>query len=303
MASAHSEPLPIRDLNPLLAGYEIPPALPSVMESGATLGAELAIGNISLDQQSAQDSLQLDAELQRWPLSFAAPLTDRFNLRIELPYISVNGGQLDSFIESWHHTFGLPNGNRATWPSKRLLVRHSHAENVDYLLTDASRGIGDLTLRLGAQLRAHPSRHTTLWLSLKLPTGNAQQLTGSGAADLALSLATAQQLTARVITQQQVSLSVLGDGKRLATQQEDVVWSGSLGIGATLTSHWSVLAQLDGHTQVFDTGLRVLGNALQISFGPRYQSGKWHSTLLISEDLTVDTAPDVQFQLTVARSF
>ncbi len=75
------------------------------------------------------------------------------------------------------------------------------------------------------------------------------------------------------------------------------MWSASLGLDAVLTEHWRVAMQLDGHTRVFDSELRALGSALQFSFGPRYQSGAWSGVLLISEDVAVDTAPDVQFQL------
>lgn len=142
-----------------------------------------------------------------------------------------------------------------------------------------------------------------MWLSLKLPTGDTDKLTGSGTTDLALSLASSQQLSTRFTSQQQVSLSMLGNGKRLNSQQEAWVWSGSLGVATLVTSHWDVTLQLDGHTRVFDSNLRALGNALQLSVGPRYQSHLWSSTLLISEDVAVDTAPDVQFQLGITRAF
>lgn len=303
MAPARAESLPVRDLNPLLSGYEIPPALPGTKQSDTALDVQWSTSNTSLDQHSTQDSLQLDAELVRWQFNVSKPLNDKLNLRVELPYLVVSGGQLDSFIESFHHTFGLPNGNRSGWPNNRLWVQHRHLTDTDYLLTDATHGFGDLTMRLGWHLDSRPAFDNNLWLSLKLPTGNAGKLTGSGATDLALSLAMSQQLGTRFTTQQQFSLSLLGQGKRLSSQQETWVWSGSLGIDAAMTRHWSAVLQFDGHSRVFDTDLRVLGNALQLSFGPRYQAGAWRSYLSISEDIAVDTAPDVQFQLSLQHSF
>ncbi len=301
-SAAGAEPLPVRDLNPLLSGYELPAALPTI-PSSTTLSAEFAIANVSLAQSAAQEALQLDAELQRWQLSFTKPLGDTFGLRIELPYLSVSGGQLDSFIESFHDTFGLPNGNRDLWPRDRLWIQHKYEGQLDYGLSEVQHGIGDLTLRLGTRMGADPDFTNTLWFSLKLPTGNTDKLAGSGSTDVALSLATSQQLGTRFASQQQISLSMLGQGKRSVSQQETRVWSGSLGLDAMLASHWNVAVQLDGHTRVFDSKLRALGSALQLSFGSRYHSRAWTSTLLISEDIAVDTAPDVQLQLFVTHGF
>lgn len=116
LSAVHAEPLPVRDLNPLLSGYELPPALPSTVTNNTRLSIEFTVGNISLDQHSSQEVLQLDAELQRWQLSFSKPLANTLALRIELPYQHVSGGQLDNFIESFHDPLGLPNGNRDLWP-------------------------------------------------------------------------------------------------------------------------------------------------------------------------------------------
>jgi Protein of unknown function (DUF3187) len=300
--SVYAEALPVHDLNPLLSGYELP-AAQSATPSGTSLSLGLAIGNISLDQHSPQEGLQLDGELQRWQLSFATPLSNTLELRVDLPYLDLSGGHLDNFIESFHDTFGLPNGNRNLWPVGRLWIQHVRNGVPDYDLSDSQRGLGDLTLRLGKHLGASPDHNTVLWISLKLPTGDANRLTGSGAADIAISLATSQRSGTRVISRQQLSVSRLGKSERLTTQQLTWVWSGSLGLDALLTPHWSAAMQLDGHTRIFNSDLRALGNVLQLSFGPSYRSGAWNGALLISEDIAVDTAPDVQLQLQLTHSF
>jgi hypothetical protein len=298
-----AESLPVRDLNPMLSGYELPSALSAVHFNNTAITTEFAISNISLSQSSQQDFVQLDAELQRWQFSYSKPLNERLSLRVDLPYVSLSGGHLDNFIESFHHIFGLPNGNRGGWPSNRLLVQHQHLGKVDYQLIDGTHGIGDLAVRLGWNFGASQKINQSLWVSLKFPTGDASALTGSGATDAALSYAASEQLTARIVSQQQLSLSVLGKGERIQAQQQTVVWSGSASVDALLTSHWSVALQFDAHTRVFDTGVRALGNALQFSFGPRYQSRAWQASLSLSEDIAVDTAPDIQFQLDIQRRF
>lgn len=300
--AAYAELLPVRDLNPLLSGYELPSALGHI-PGDSEFSTEFAVANISLEQHSATETLQLDAELQRWQISFTKPLTDTLAVRIDLPYVRISGGRLDNFIESFHDTFGLPNGNRDLWPVKRLWVQHVRNGQQDYALSNAQGGIGDLTLRAGKQWNGLPRFNTALWLSVKLPTGNAGKLTGSDSTDVALSLVGSQELGMRFTTEQQVSISRLGTGRRLSSQQEEWVWSGSLGLDTRLASQWSATIQFDGHTRVLDSEARALGSALQLSFGPRYRSAAWSGVLLLSEDIAVDTAPDVQLQLQVSKTF
>jgi hypothetical protein len=304
--AALAEPLSVRNLNPLLSSYELPPALSSTSPGTAVLSAEFAISNTSLDQSSAHESLQLDGELQRWQLSFAQPINESLGIRVEVPYVRLSGGGLDNFIESFHKTFGMPNGNRNVVPTNRLLIQHTRNGVTDVDAVNSSSGIGDVTLRLSKQLGSRDTDtkfNNTLWLSVKLPTGNADKFTGSGSTDVALSFAASQQLSPRFVTQQQLSLSVLGNGDRLTDQQKRVVWSGSLGIDASVTQHWGAVLQLDGNTRVFASEIRVLGPALQLSVGPRYQAEHWRGSLIISEDIAVDTAPDVQFQLALTRKY
>lgn len=301
-AIVSAEPLPVRDLNPLLSGYELPAALGHIPAS-SKLTADFAVANISLDQRSSRETLQLDAELQRWQISFTKPLSNTLAVRIDIPYVRISGGRMDNFIESFHDTFGLPNGNRDLWPVKRLWLQHARNGQTDYALSHAQNGMGDLKLRLGKQLNAEPRFTSALWFSLKLPTGNADTLTSSGGTDAALSFVSSQSVGMRFTTEQQISISRLETGRRLTSQQEAWVWSGLVGLDTQLTSRWSAALQLDGHSRVFNSEVRALGSALQLSLGPRYRSAAWNGVLLISEDVAVDTAPDVQLQLQVSRAF
>lgn len=313
LTQADSEPLAIRDLDPLLAGYELPPALPSSADKiGATqLNVQYDVSNTSLNQSAgnqaanehAAEHVIVDGEIHRWQLTLSHALNEHFTVRAEVPYQSVSGGSLDTFIENFHHDFGFPNGNRASWPRDRLLVSYSENGQTLYQQTETSTSLGDITLRAGWHFNDEARHTTSLWFSVKLPTGNAQRLTGSGSVDTAVSLSTMQALGARIASYEQLSLSVLGSGERMENKQREFAWSGTAGIDWSLSTRFSILAQLDGHTRVFDSNTRLLGNSLQFSFGPRYGSGRWQTTLTMSEDLAVDTAPDVQFQLNVGYRY
>jgi hypothetical protein len=62
---------------------------------------------------------------------------------------------------------------------------------------------------------------------------------------------------------------------------------------------WSLRAQLDGQTgHVAGSDLRFLGPCLQLTLGAaRRLRGRWHLEMGFSEDIAVNTAPDITFFL------
>jgi hypothetical protein len=295
----HADPVVVHDLNPLLTGFSMPASLPSQPTSSFSMNG--ATGNISLDQLHDDEHLQVDAQVTQWTLRYARPLTDVIQLHIRLPWVELGGGGLDHFIESWHHTFGLPNGNRSSWPENRLLIQHDMDGQTDLLVTTPQSGWGDADLSVGMSLKQTPTNSAMLWLTAKLPTGNARRLTGSGSTDFSLSLSAEQRWLTRLGTYELLSVNRFGNGPRLVAQQRNSALSGKLAGELRLSTHWMAIAAFNGHTAIYDSTARVLGNSLQLNFGPAYRSSHWRTDFLISEDIAVNTAPDVQFSLSVTR--
>jgi len=295
--------LPISDLNPLLSGYELPALLSSEDPySKQAIEVSYNVSNTSLDQQTASEHVIVDAELHKWQLSYARPLTKNWNIIVELPYRSVSGGSLDSFIEHFHNTFNLPDGNRKEWPRDRLLVDYSQ-DNSHYHLDNAQSGLGDVALRAGWHFDASSSHTTSLWFALKLPTGNATHLTGSGSVDASITLAAQQVINDDLHAFEQASMSLLGNGSRMSAEQKNTVWSGALGASWALNTRFDAVTQIQTHSAVFDSQLKILGTATQFSIGPRYHTRDWQASLAITEDIVPDSAPDVQFQFDLSYRF
>lgn len=297
--------LPLRDLNPFIAGFEIPAALPSHIDFNHrnAIDVSYTISNISLDQQQGLESAMADAELHRWQFTITHAFNSRWSIQLELPYQSVSGGSLDSFIENFHHDFGLPNGIRNQWPRNRLLVDYSINNQSLYHLENSTSGVADIPLRAGWQFDAHDTHTTALWFTAKLPTGNANHLTGSGAIDAALTLSASQSINDHWCAYEQASLSLLGKGERLHDQQRESVVSGMAGLSWMFTHSLDVTSQLNWHGPVYGSNIRMLGPATQWSIAPRYHAGHWQAWLAITEDIAVDTAPDVQFQFALSHEF
>jgi uncharacterized protein DUF3187 len=294
------------DQNPLLSGFDQPHPYSARLPSTRTTELDVSLNwsNTSLIQQSSTEALTVDAESREWRVSVEHSLTDSWAVRIELPYRTLNGGSLDSFIERWHSFFGLPNGKRALMPRNTYLI--GYQRNGNSLVNSASgeSGLGDAVLAVGYQLYATPTSATSAWWNLKFPTGAGDRLTGRGAFDSALSVAHEHALSGRWTTFAQVDGIYLGSGDFLSAQQRRFLWSGLFGFDYRYSSALTFTVQFAGHTAAFtDSSLDLLGNAWIATFGGEFHFNKdWRVQLGVTEDIKVDASPDVTFIISIKKS-
>ncbi|HMN45056.1 MAG TPA: DUF3187 family protein [Povalibacter sp.] len=302
---ASADPFPTRDQNPLLAGFGIPHPLPSRLESADTwtMAADFNWGSSALLQQADDEDLLVDAETRELRLTLGRALSDRWTVQLQLPYRYTGAGSLDSFIDSWHDFFGLPEGERPNLPRDQFRIAYER-DGVALLDFGSSvAGLGDLSANIGYQWLATADTHVAAWASLKLPTGDADDLTGSGAMDATLALAAERRFGERWSAFGQLAATYLGEGDLLPQLQRSVVWSGLAGIDVNVWRGLALKLQFDAHTAAFDdTGLDYLGDALILTVGGawKFASG-WQIDFGVSEDIAVETSPDVVFVLGLRR--
>ena len=297
-AQAAAEPFPARDLNPLLAGFGLPSALPARLASDSwSLATDLNWASTALTQRSGTQQLIVDAEIREARLTIGRSWSNGFAAQLELPYRYTGGGVLDDAIDSWHDFFGLPEGERATMRADRIRVAYARDGEVLLDADSSAEGLGDLSLDFGRTLLATTSSAAALWLSIKLPTGDADRFTGSGATDVSLAIAGDHRLGEDWSVFGQASVTWLGDGDRLPAQQSDVAWSGFAGVAWHAWRGLHLKAQVDAHSAVFDdTDLAFLGDALVFTVGGDYRfASGWRLDLAVSEDIAVESASDVVF--------
>jgi hypothetical protein len=229
---------------------------------------------------------------------------ERFAVQGQLAWRQLSGGSLDSLVESWHELFGLPNGSRNRLPEDELLIEYRSGASTLLRVDDESSGLADLPLAFGYQLIASDQGAVATWLTIKAPTGKPADFTGSGATDVAVSLAGERQLSERWQLFGQANVAWLGNGDVLADLQQD--FAGSLLAGTTWQA-WRGLeltAQLEANTAVMDTGTDVDGDAVVLTLGGRHRTDAgWAFDFGFSEDLQVDASPDIVFVLGVRRTF
>ena len=299
---AHADPFLTRDQNPLLAGFGLP--LPASAELGGdSVSAVLNWSNTGTMRSSNNEALIVDNETREWRLLWEHAVSERYSLRLQVPYRSTSGGSLDDFLDDWHRTFGLPNGDRDSLPRGQLHLLY--VRNGRVLLdraTDAS-GWGDISLDAGYQWISTDRAHVSVWLSAEAPTGDADKLNGNGAVDATTSIAANYKLGSRVTSYGQASFTYLGHGDLLAAEHERWVYSGTAGIEARAIASLSLGVQFDAHTAVIRASkLKMLGDAVTMTFGGNYLTqSNWRFTLGITEDIMVGASPDVVFVFQVSK--
>lgn len=210
-----------------------------------------------------------------------------------VPLISHDEGILDSTIDSWHDFTGLPTGGREDAPRDRFLVRYVRDGDVLLDFDDSSDadGIGDVVLGL-----SHAYDDTLVRFEIKLPTGEAESLTGSGGAAASLLVESSRQLSPVWHSFGGIAVTALDRSDWLPELQRNVVGSALAGFGATLSERVAAKLQFNAHSALYkDSQLDQLEEtAVVISTGLSWALGQ-HSLLdvALTENLTARVAPDV----------
>jgi hypothetical protein len=304
-APAAADPFPARDLNPLLAGFGLPAALPARVSGETwTFATDLNWASVSLVQRAGSEQLIVDAETREARMTIGRSWSSGFAAQLQIPYRYTGGGVLDDAIDSWHDLFGLPQGSRALSPKDRVRIAYANGNDVRFDVQSSQAGLGDISLDFGRSLASSASTAAAAWLSIKLPSGDADRFTGSGATDVSLAIAAEQRLGESWSAFGQAGVAWLGEGERLADRQRDFGWSALAGIGWQVSRGWELKAQLDAHSAVFDEAdLDFLGEALVLTVGGDYRfvSG-WQLDLAVSEDIVVESASDVVFVIGLKKA-
>jgi hypothetical protein len=305
--AARAEPFNVRNQHPIATLYGLPGALPARLPQagGGRAGVAVHWANFAVTESRGPLDYTLDGEVVETRIEATYGLADRFALHGELAFRSLGGGSLDGTIEEFHEAFGLPNGSRGLLPEDALLISYAvDGETALWLEHDAS-GVADVPLALGYQLHASDRGALAGWLSVKVPTGSVEDFTGSGAVDVALSLAGERWIGERGQVFAQLNLAWLGEGDLLPALQEDFAWSLLAGASWNAWRGLDLTAQLDANSAVLDSGLDDFdGGALVLTFGGAWRtSGSWRFEVGLSEDIQADASPDVVFNFAARRNF
>lgn len=253
---------------------------------------------------SGGEVLLLDGESSELSFRHRQRFGPCLQLEAFVPFVSHNGGVFDRAIDNWHEFFGLPDAGRGAAPFSELTYSYQDSDGERIVVDSPQSGIGDIQLSVQRSLGCSATADSTFSESIaragvKLPTGNANELRGSGELDLYIDVQSPVLSNGgRWRVGGAVGALYTGATDRFARQRQLVAY-GSLGTQFVYSHRWRVLGQLDWHTPFYNSALRELGgSAVSVTVGLRYLAPDDQTIeLSISEDAAIDTAPDIVARL------
>jgi len=293
---------PLRNHNPFLQVYGLPTfQTHELVAAGKTdFGLSYDIANDADDADRLGERLIIDAESQVLNLSLRRRFGGRFEFGIDVPWVRHSGGYLDSVIFNFHDLVGLPNSNR-DGPDDQYRLLFERQGSVLFDTDMPTSGIGDVQVTAAMDLGK-----ATLRAGIKMPTGDSDKLTGSGAVDMSLGLhggSIATLFDRELAYSGFLGVLMLGDGDIMPALQRSAVPYGGAALRWQATTRIALATQLYVQGPYFDAELDELGgNTFQLSFGADFRVKGSLLRFAIVEDIAAAAAPDFALHISF-RSF
>ena len=297
----------LRNQNPFLQLYGLPSFQSAdLVEPGRTAwNLSLDIANHADFGETDAENFVVDGETYFLTLSMRRRVFDKVELGFDLPVVSHTDGVMDDMIEGWHDIFGMSNTKRKG-PSNELGFLYQRNGEDLYRLESPESGIGDLQISAAIPLRFGNDGRARLTIrsSLKLPTGDADKLLGSGGTDVALGLYATSTTT---LFNRPLGLNgfagglVLGSGDVLPALQRDFVAFGGLSAAWQATERIALATQLYGQTPYYDSDIEELGgSSVQLTAGFLIRLGRDSVLrLAVVEDVSANATTDFALHFSV----
>jgi len=255
------------------------------------------------------EEIAIDGETHRFSLVVNYALRDNLQLGFEIPYVKHSGGFLDDFIYEWHDFFNQPQNGRDKDESDEINFIYTNSDRDEFGIDSSQNGIGDVRLNVAYSRPLEKDRALIYSAEVKLPTGDFDKLTGSGGTDVSVGVTINDPHS---LGEMNVTLfgglaaMYLGDiDSDLSDDQYNFAMAARAGFGWQASKKFQLKLQFDGHTPLYDSDLEEMGDpSLQIVIGGSLLfTEDVYLDLAITEDIIVETAPDVGFILALVAKF
>lgn len=307
-------PFDMKNQSPIVQIYGLPGIGTAVLFSPGRPEFRMTLDYSSnyVDDAKKGEHIVLDGETARITMGGRYGLTDKVECGVEIPYIIHGGGFLESFIIHYHDIFGFSQGGRDQAPRNHLRYLYTRGGMEKLNVDRSSDGLGDISLTAGLQIyhdKNEYPRAVALRTSLKLPTGDSDQLHGSGSTDMAVWITASDDYKLKAghwTLFGAAGLMGMTDGKVIQEQQRNLVGFGTVGAGWSPLSWIAFKFQMNAHTPFYDDSdlKEVNANAVQLLIGGTLSL--FQQTTLdigVSEDLIIKTSPDVSFHFDLRTRF
>lgn len=261
--------------------------------------------------ESAGEEFILDGETSRFSFMLKYGISDYVEVDVVAPYVKHSHGRFDNFIQNWHDFLGLSNEEQKQFSPNNLHYYYKYKDKELINITDNTSGIGDIKLGISFDLSSFSftrAREIIVRLGLKLPTGSAEQLLGSGAADYSLSIAANDDKLGYgnfISLFGQAGILLVGQSDLFSDVQKRFVFHGSAGFDWFYWDPVVLRTQLDVHSSFYESDIEHLGeSSVQLTVGGTIWLSKDMSVDIgVSENMVTDSTPDVGLNLVFRSGF
>jgi len=297
--------VPLRNQSPFLQIFGLPPFQSARLAPAGSLEYTMAFDIVSHAESgtSGPEDIAVDGESYFLALSLRRGMNNGLEVGIDLPLVAHRGGFLDSAIKNWHDLLGLSNSKRRG-ANNQLGFRYSNNGQTLYELDSDSFRLGDLQLTAAIPLRradAESALSVSARSSIKLPTGSADELSGSGGTDFSLGLYVSNSL---MLWRRDLDFSgfagvlLLGDADVLPELQRSAVPYGGAAASWWVGERFAISTQLLVEGPYFESDLNELGGEsaqLAVGFDYRLKSQRTSLHFAITEDIAAGTTTTPDF--------
>jgi len=293
-------PFLTRNESPFSLIYGLPLASSALLinENNSRWVSSFNISNTINAQSNSTDDLFIDIETWHVNFLYDYGFKENWMLRLQLPYIIHSGGFLDAPIDSYHQALGLPEDIRPYFPRNQINIDLSHNNETLTDFDSKQQSLGDISIQIAWQAKKSEQHALSYWLSLKLPTGDEDKLTGSGTTDIAAWASMNWGLTDTRWLYGQAGMLYMSDSDTFRALQNNWAAFGNAGIKFQPWENIELKAQFDIHSALYDSELDFLSHVLQLTFGGSYNINKKHKLdFSVAEDIQSSSSPDVNFNI------
>ncbi|HSH43882.1 MAG TPA: DUF3187 family protein [Arenicellales bacterium] len=301
--AAFPRPLPVGNQSPVMSLFGIPKAQSATLPARGELHWDATVEQTSHFQASEAggESIVLDGETTRVSIQGRYGIGDNWSVGVEVPWVRHGPGFLDHFIVEWHDTWGFPQNGRDRAAEDALVYRYTRDGETRFNIESATGGLGDMIVSAQRELWRGQRSAGVLHAQLKLPTGDPDNLSGSGAADAAAGFELSRRWHDDWHSMFRAGAAYLGEGDVLPDLQRRQAIYGGLDLTWRPLGALSFRVQYDAHTSPY--GDSELGELSRWS-GMLSTGGTWHIGPTLALDLAVvENVPnsravsDVSFQV------